>query len=135
MTTFVADTHAMIWRAAARSRLGEGAREAFERADRGEALVIVPAVVVAEMSMVAEKGRVPGWTPAALDALVREVTGSPNYRTTALTPDLVLASRTLVAIPDIFDRLIAAEALSLGATLVSRDAVFAGLVTTVWERA
>jgi PIN domain nuclease of toxin-antitoxin system len=38
-----------------------------------------------------------------------------------------MLSAGLVSIPDIFDRLIAAESMIRGATLVSRDRVFASL--------
>jgi PIN domain nuclease of toxin-antitoxin system len=49
-------------------------------------------------------------------------------------PEVVLASHTLTAIPDIFDRLIVMEALARGVPLLSKDSVIerSGVVTTVW---
>ncbi|MCI0388309.1 MAG: hypothetical protein MOB07_06040 [Acidobacteria bacterium] len=52
-----------------------------------------------------------------------------------LLPETAVASRTLTAIPGIFDRLIAAEALRLGLPLITHDSVItnSGLVSVVWD--
>jgi len=133
MTRFLADTHAIVWRVALGKRLGVAASAAFDEADAGNATIIVPAVVLAELWMIASKQRVAGWTSERFDVLVAEIRGSSNYELTSLTPDIVLASRGLGAIKDIFDRLVAAEALILGAAIISRDPTYTGLARVVWE--
>jgi PIN domain nuclease of toxin-antitoxin system len=47
----------------------------------------------------------------------------------------VIASHTLTAISDIFDRLIVADTRRLGVPLLSRDTTIrdSGLVTTIWD--
>jgi PIN domain nuclease of toxin-antitoxin system len=58
-----------------------------------------------------------------------------NYRLSTLTPEVVLASHQLSTIPDIFDRLIVAEARERRLPLLTRDALIreSGLVGTVWD--
>jgi PIN domain nuclease of toxin-antitoxin system len=58
-----------------------------------------------------------------------------NYKFLHLDPNLVISSRTLTAIPDIFDRLIVAEALQLGLPLITSDSVIraSGLVNVIWN--
>ncbi len=59
----------------------------------------------------------------------------PNYELMPLDPELVISSHTLTAIPDIFDRLIVAEALRLNLPLITRDSVIraSGLVNVIWD--
>lgn len=132
---FVADTHAVIWHLMKPAALGSSARRALEAADLDQNLVYIPAVVVSEILMVAEKGRLSGLTSdLALKHLAR-MERSTNYRLTSLTPDVVMASANLKAIPDIFDRLIVAEALQRGVPLLTKDTLIhgSGLVTVVWD--
>lgn len=135
MTVFVTDAHALIWRLIAPGRLSRAANDAFDRADAGEAQVHIPAVVLAEMFMVAERGRVPGWGRDEAKAFALVCQGADNYVLCDLTPDLVMRSVTLSSVPDIFGRLIAAEALSKDAALISRDGTLAGVegLRVVWE--
>ncbi|WP_437627679.1 type II toxin-antitoxin system VapC family toxin [Sorangium sp. So ce1151] len=132
---YVTDTHALLWSMYAPARLGSAAQQAFAAADAGSALIHVPAVVVAETIMVIERGRMPGISLAHLLPRLELMRTSDNYRLASLLPEVVLASHTLTAIPDIFDRLIVAEAIHRGTPLISKDAVIrrAALVTTVWD--
>lgn len=135
MTVFVPDTHALIWRLIEPARLAAAATRAFDQADAGQAEMQVPAVVLAEMVMVAEKDRVASWGSAEVGAFVQAAQDSSNYRLSSLTPEVVMFSAGLVSIPDIFDRLIAAESLIRGATLISRDRVFTSLsnLPVAWD--
>jgi PIN domain nuclease of toxin-antitoxin system len=71
MTVFVPDTHALIWRLIEPAKLAAAATRAFNQADAGQAEMQVPAVVLAEMIMVAEKGRVAAWGSAEVGAFVQ----------------------------------------------------------------
>ncbi|WP_044965335.1 type II toxin-antitoxin system VapC family toxin [Sorangium cellulosum] len=125
----VTDTHALVWSMYAPSRLGSAATDA------GSARIYVPAVVIAETIMVVERGRLPGIALAHLLPRLEAMRTSDNYRLTSLLPEVVLASHTLSAIPDIFDRLIVAEAIHRGTPLISKDSVIrqSALVTTLWD--
>jgi len=132
----VTDTHAIIWHLVAPMKLAANADLAFDQADAGEAEIHIPAVVLAEMMMVAAKERVPDRGLAEVQRFVQTASASSNYRLSALTPDIVVASAGLPEIPDIFDRLIAAEALATAASLISRDQIFSKVsnLNGVWPK-
>lgn len=85
--------------------------------------------------MVAERGRVPGWGSDEAKAFALVCQGADNYTLRDLSPDLVIRSVQISSVPDIFDRLIAAEALSKDAALISRDGTLAAVegLRVVWE--
>jgi len=53
--TYVADTHAFLWHMARDKRLGRAAGEILELAERGDAVIVLPAIVVAECLMVIQR--------------------------------------------------------------------------------
>ncbi len=132
---YVADTHAMVWHLFAPSRLGTDAFIALANAAAGNGRIYIPAVVVAEMIMVIEKRRIPGITMSQLEIELELMRNSASYEFLPLYSETVIQSRTLTIIPDIFDRLIATEAMRLGLPLITGDSVIraSGLVTTVWD--
>ena len=86
--------------------------------------------------MVAQKERIPGVTLARLLAQMKIIEKANSfYQLTALQPALALSSHRLTPIPDIFDRLVVAEAIERGTALITRDATIreCGLVETVWD--
>ena len=53
----VTDTHALVWYATGRvSKLGRRARQVFERAEAGQASVLIPTVVLVEVADLAQRG-------------------------------------------------------------------------------
>jgi len=52
-----------------------------------------------------------------------------------LLPETVISSHAFTAIPDIFDRLVVAEAQRLGVPLITRDTAISAseLVEVVWD--
>ncbi len=132
---YITDAHALLWHLYWPQRLGSAAQRVFSDADAGQVCIYVPAVVVAEVIMVVQRGRLPG---ASLDHLLlhlRAMAASDNYPLSPLLPETVIASHQYTTIPDIFDRLIVTEAISRGVPLVTRDPVIrqSGLISTVWD--
>ena len=130
MAVYVADTHALVWYLGGSPLLGDAARQAFDEVASGDGLVIVPAISLAELVMMSEKGR------SAIDAILitAAIRAAPGFELRPLIPEVALSIRALTALPDIHDRLIVAEALANNATLITRDQliVASGLVPTLW---
>ena len=93
----------------------------------------MPLVVIAEMAMVVEKGRVSA-TMDQFQAVIAQMQSSTNYQINALTLPLVLAAMQLTQLADIFDRLIVAEAQAVNAKLITLDSeiTVADIVPVIW---
>jgi len=131
----ITDAHALLWHLYWPQRLGGAAQRVFADADAGQARIHVPAVVVAEAVMVAQKGRLPGASLEHLLPHLRAMAESDNYPLLPLLPETVIASHVYTTIPDIFDRLIVTEAIARGLPLITRDPVIrqSGLASTIWD--
>lgn len=132
---YVADANATVWHLFARQRLGKSAQAVFDDAEAGRAKIFIPAVALAEVIMVVEKQRLLGATMLQLEIDFALMQQSASYEFLPLFPDQVFASRTLTVIPEIFDRLIVADALRLGFPLITSDSVIraSGVVNVVWD--
>lgn len=133
MSGAVTDTHALVWFALGPGRrLGRRARTLFERAERGQATIYVPVLVLVEVAEAIRRralrceGGFSRWAERLL------TTG--RFVAADLTPAIVLAAEGLYTIPERGDRLIAATALHLDAALITRDAALARVpgLSTVW---
>ncbi len=129
-TTFVADTHTLWWYLRSPELLSLDASSIFSLAERGRAIIFVPAIVIAELYFLSVKlgEAVP---PAELMDLLDSMPGI----------EMVQLGRTQLErldmfpeIRDIHDRLIAAEAAALNVPLVTKDAelLASSQVETIW---
>jgi len=132
---YVTDTHSLLWHLYWPQRLGPAAKQVFSDAETGRACIHVPAVVVAEVLMVIQKGRLSGVDLNRVVPHLESMEQSSNYSLMSLTPATVIASRLFTLIPDIFDRLIVTEAKLLGFPLLTKDPIIhdSGIVPTVWN--
>lgn len=131
--TYVADTHALAWYLTRDKKLSARARTAFNEVKTNQRILVIPAVVLAELFMIIEKKRIV-LQPSVLEAALEEWQRADNIYVSDLTSDLVIGARKLTGIPDIFDRLIVAEALALGAPVITKDPdiVASKLVPVIW---
>jgi PIN domain nuclease of toxin-antitoxin system len=114
------DTCAAIW-IYEKARLSQAAVDAMAAVHRGGVPSYVSPITAWEVGMLASRGR--------LQLLIRperwfaNLFDAPGVRLADLSPDLLIASSYLPGKPprDPTDRIIAATARELGATLVTRD--------------
>ncbi len=133
---YITDAHALLWHLYQPRRLGNEAQQIFSNVDAGNGCIYVPAVVIAEVLMVVEKGRLSGATLAHLIPHLRiMVAECVNYDLTPLLPETVIASHKYTNIPDIFDRLIVTEAVLRDLPIITRDQLIqqSGIVSTIWD--
>jgi predicted nucleic acid-binding protein len=55
MKSYVVDTHALYWYLSGSSRLSRKAKAAFDEAVQGNALIYIPAIVLAELYFLNQK--------------------------------------------------------------------------------
>jgi PIN domain nuclease of toxin-antitoxin system len=117
VTAFVADTQALVWQLTEPRRLGRGARRAFAAADAGRWLCHVPAIVLVEIALLHERGRLRVGLAQVLEALG----GHAGYAVLPLDIEQAVEFAALPRVRDPMDRLVVAAARATGARLVSRD--------------
>ncbi len=114
------DTHAAIW-IAQQARLAQAALDALRAAHRDGVPSYVSPITAWEVGMLVSRGR--------LQLLIRperwfaNLFEIPGVRLADMSPDVLIASSYLPGKPpnDPTDRIIAATARELGATLITRD--------------
>lgn len=127
---FVVDTHTLWWHLQSSRRLSPAAAAVFQSAIDGNATIIVPAIVIAELHFLSVKAGQPVAPTVLLDDLASETwleltdLGRPQLQMLNQFPE----------IPDIHDRLIAAESVYRNAPLVTRDRLLAASpqLATLW---
>jgi PIN domain nuclease of toxin-antitoxin system len=133
MSVAVTDTHALIWYAIGPHRkLGRQARALFARAERGQATIYVPTLVLVEIAEAVRRGVITcrqgfsGWAAQLL--------ASGHFPAADLTADVVREAESLYTIPERGDRLVAATAAHLDCPLITQDAAIARVpsVRTLW---
>jgi PIN domain nuclease of toxin-antitoxin system len=126
------DTHALLYFAGARSRLGARAAEHFARAEQRKAIVYVPAAVIWEVCLLARAGRFNLRRPPR--AFFDDLFSNPAYQPYDLTAAQIVDADELRINKDPFDALICAAARQLGLPLITRDVdiELSGAVRVLW---
>ena len=127
---FVVDTHALWWYLRSPERLTTAASAVFRLAETGNATIIVPAIAVAEFYFLSAKLGQP-IPPSDLLAVLDAVGG---IELSDLGRAQLERLDRFPEIPEMHDRLIAAEAAALDAPVVTRDETLTASVQieTVW---
>jgi len=130
MTIYMADTHSLIWAFQKPRKLGENARQAFQEIANGEAKLLIPTIVLAELIFTIENKPI----QADLDGILSAIKNSPNIEFIDFDYESALKLRDLIAIPEMHDRMIVVSAILCNAALITFDKTIAesGLVRVVW---
>lgn len=128
--TYVADTHALFWYLENPDQLSLAADAVFRLAAAGGALIIVPAIVVAELFYLTSKA---GF-PILPSDLISRINASREFAFSELGQDQLEAMETITGVTEMHDRLIAAEAIVRQAPVISRDIVLqqSRVVDVIW---
>ena len=128
----VTDTHALVFHAAGGGRLGPGAAAFYERCERREALLYVPAAVMWECSLLARAGRINLRRTPRL--FFDDLFSNPVYHPLDVTPEQVFLADEMRFNRDPFDALICAAARTVDLPLITRDGEIraSGVVKVLW---
>jgi PIN domain nuclease of toxin-antitoxin system len=128
----VADTHALLFHAAGGRGLGPKATSMFERCERQQAIVYVPAIVMWEVSLLARVSRVN--LRRTVRGFFDDLFSNPSYQPLDMASEQIFIGDELRFSRDPFDLLICAAALTLDVPLITRDADIrrAGVVRVIW---
>jgi len=116
MDSFVTDTQALVKFMMGKKVINDKSHQAFQSADKGEAAIIIPAIVLMEVLYLFEKNRID------INLLqTEELFKSQNYQFEPLSFDILKTASEIDDIPELHDRLIAATARYLGLPLITND--------------
>jgi PIN domain nuclease of toxin-antitoxin system len=127
----VTDTHGLVWYLSGQHRkLSAAAGRALREADAGRRTVHVPVVVLWEVVLLEQIGRL----RLSYHELRAQLALRPGLPVEPLLAEDVDEARSLAALVDPFDRLIAATAVRLGLPLLTNDEriVQSSRLHTVW---
>jgi len=128
------DTHSVIWLLHADARLSPVARQQIDEATARGQQIAISSITLVETAYLEEKGRVPAGTLRGLLALLDRP--DPLVVEIPVSRQIIAALLTISreTVPDMPDRVIAATAINLGVSLVSRDGkIRDSQVQTVWR--
>jgi len=128
----VADTHAILFHAAGGRGLGSKAAAMFERCERQQAIIYVPAIVMWEVSLLARVSRVN--LRRTVRGFFDDLFSNPSYQPFDMAAEQIFIADELRFSRDPFDLLICAAARALDLPLSTRDADIrgAGVVRVIW---
>ncbi|HEY3353660.1 MAG TPA: PIN domain-containing protein [Polyangia bacterium] len=133
MSLAAIDTHALLWAITGqRQRLGRAARRLVERADRGQAALYVPTMVLVEIGEAEWRGAIR--LRGGFDAWLEGLLSTGRFHAVDLSVAIVRRAQALFAIAERGDRLIAATAAELEVPLITRDPAIgeAAGVDVIW---
>jgi PIN domain nuclease of toxin-antitoxin system len=124
---------ALIHHVTDRKRLARRARIAFDRADRGLNMIVVPFAVLEEILLLTEVGKVQ--IPLPFRDFVISLHKADNLDLAVNDTAILLEASTFTTMRDPYDRLIIAQARVAGVPLITGDERIqeSGLVRTVWN--
>lgn len=128
----VTDTHALVFHAAGGGGLSARAAAFFERCERQQTIIYVPAVVIWECSLLARVARIN--LRRSVRAFFEDLFTNPAYQPLDASPEQVYLADELRFSRDPFDALICAAARVINVPLITRDAEIrgSGTVKTIW---
>lgn len=117
MNKYVTDTQALVRFLSGGKGISKAADLIFNRADAGEDIIIIPAVVLFEIGYLHEKGRI----SVSVKDLRAVLEDSLNYREERLSLEIIECAFDIPDIPELHDRLIAGTARHLRLPLLTND--------------
>lgn len=118
MSSYVTDTQGLVKFMMGKKVINDAAHQAYLSADKGEATIIIPAIVLMEVMYLFEKSRIQIGLLQTEDLME-----SQNYRFEPLSFEILKTASQITDIPELHDRLIAATARHLDLPLITNDPV------------
>lgn len=114
---YVTDTHSLIWFLSDNKSLSTKARMIFELAEKGENIIVIPTIVLAELFHICEKKNIPN----IFSDIINKLKTGTNYVVYNLDLDIIIECKNLNKIPEMHDKIITATTKILGAILITKD--------------
>jgi len=127
---FVADTHALLWWFTDSSKISLKASDIFEKCEKGELVIFIPTIVIAESLSIFEKKRI----SFDFEDLFKRIHSSENFMLIALDYPILQEMIGMRDVLELHDKIIAATAKYLKVPIITKDKTLQNLssVKTIW---
>ena len=127
---FVADTHALLWWFTDSPRISPKASVIFEKCEKGEGVIFISSIVIAEALSIFGKKRV----SFDFRNLFKEIKASENFVLIALDYPILERMVALKEVPELHDKIIVSTAKYLKLPIITKDRILQELpsVKTIW---
>ena len=130
MDTYVVDTHSLIWFIAENYTLSKRGSQILEKAEKAEVEVLIPTIVLAEITYIAQKKKV----KITVNEVLERIQEGDGFMVVPFDFPIFQIVLKLPEDWEIHDRIIAATARYYGAQLITKDKSLrkSGKIETVW---
>jgi len=127
---FVTDTHALLWWFTDSPRMSSKASEIFEKCEKGENVIFIPSIVIAESLSIFDKKRI----SFNFKNLFKKIHTSENFVLIALDYPILEKMVVLKEVPELHDKIIVSTAKYLKIPIITKDKTIQKLpsVKTIW---
>ena len=127
---FVADTHSLLWWFTDSPRLSSKAAEIFEKCEKGENIIFIPSIVIAETLSIFDKKRI----TFNFKNLLKKIHTSENFVLIALDYPILQKMLALKEVPELHDKIIVSTAKYLKVPIITKDKTLQNVpfVKTIW---
>lgn len=127
---FLTDTHALLWYITNSPKISPKAKTLFDRCEKGECIIFIPSIVIAECLSIFDKKRVAFDFKALFDRIRR----SENYAIIPLDRKILLQMVETREVSELHDKIIVATVKLLDVPIITKDAFLLDLKTinAIW---
>lgn len=127
---FVTDTHALLWWFIDSPKLSPKASEIYEICEKGENIIFIPSIVIAEALSIFEKKRV----SFDFKKLFKKINESENFVLIPLDYPILQKMLDLKDITELHDKIIVSTARYLNFPVITKDHALQNIpyIKTVW---
>ena len=127
---FVTDTHALLWWFTDSQRISLKASEIFQKCERGENVIFIPSIVIAESLSIFDKKRI----SFNFKNLFKKIHTSENFVLIALDYPILQQMVAFREVPELHDKIIVSTAKYLKLPIITKDKTLQKLpsIKTIW---
>ncbi len=127
---FVTDTHALLWWFIDSPKISPKVSAIFEKCEKGENVIFVPSIVIAEALSIFDKKRM----SFNFKKLFEKIHGSENFTLIALDYPILQKMITMRDIPELHDKIIVSTAKYLNLPIITKDETLQNhpSIKTIW---
>jgi len=126
----VADTHALLWWFTDSPKISPKAAEIFEQCEKGDNIIFIPAIVIAETLSIFDKKRI----SFDFKKLFKKINDRENFIIIALDYQILQKMIDLKDVPELHDKIIVSTAKYLNLPIITKDEFLHNIpnVKTIW---